>query len=101
MITSIGFIDFEPHSHSGEGEGCVGEYPHDQCFVSGAQANNVAREMVYRCGFSKRLGPVALMDTEEQFINRENTRSIANISTELAKIAFQDIEEVRKASVSY
>lgn len=56
--------------------------------------NNIAREMVYRCGFSKRLGPVALMDTEEVFIGKGRTRAIANIGTELAAIALTDIEEV-------
>ena len=62
------------------------------------QANNIAREMVYRCGFSKRLGPVALMDNEEVFIGRGRTRAVANIGTELAAIALADIEEVRIAS---
>ena len=57
-------------------------------------ANNIAREMVYRCGFSRRLGPVALMDTEEVFIGRGRTRTVANIGTELATIAMADIEEV-------
>lgn len=57
--------------------------------------NNIAREMVYRCGFSKRLGPVALMDTEEVFIGKGRTRAVANIGTELAAIALTDIEEVR------
>ena len=28
-------------------------------------ANYLAREMVYRFGFNKRLGPVALMDDDE------------------------------------
>lgn len=56
--------------------------------------NNIAREMVYRCGFSKRLGPVALMDTEEVFIGKGRTRAVANIGTELAAIALTDIEEV-------
>ena len=51
--------------------------------------------MVYRCGFSKRLGPVALMDTEEVFISRNRTRTVANIGTELATIAMADIKEVR------
>lgn len=63
-----------------------------------AMVNNVAREMVYRCGFSKRLGPVALMDTEEVFIGRGRTRAIANVGTELAAIALSDIEEVRASA---
>lgn len=61
--------------------------------------NNIAREMVYRCGFSKRLGPVALMDTEEVFIGRGRTRAVANIGSELAAIALTDIEEVRRISM--
>lgn len=53
-------------------------------------ANNIAREMVYRCGFSRRLGPVAMMDTEEVYINKERSRSVANISTPLARIAMEE-----------
>lgn len=56
--------------------------------------NHIAREMIYRCGFSKRLGPVSLMDNEEVFINKERTRGIANIGTELAAIALTEVEEV-------
>jgi hypothetical protein len=52
--------------------------------------------MVYRCGFGKRMGPVSLMDTEEVYINAERSKGIADISTEMAKVAFQDIEEVRR-----
>lgn len=33
-------------------------------------ANRVAREMVYRCGFSAKLGPVSLMDREEVYLGR-------------------------------
>ena len=57
--------------------------------------NSIAREMIYRCGFSKRLGPVALMDNEEVYINKEQSRSIANIGTELAAIALTEVEEVQ------
>ena len=63
------------------------------------QANNIAREMVYRCGFSKRLGPVALMDNEEVFIGKGRTRAVANIGSELAAVALADIEEVSTCSV--
>ena len=56
--------------------------------------NSIAREMVYRCGFSKKLGPVSLMDNEEVYINKEQSRSIANIGTELAAIALTEVEEV-------
>ena len=56
--------------------------------------NNIAREMVYRCGFSKKLGPVSLMDNEEVYINKEQSRSIANIGTELAAVALTEVEEV-------
>ncbi|GAB4815168.1 hypothetical protein N2152v2_002214 [Parachlorella kessleri] len=58
------------------------------------QANVIAREMVYRCGFSKRLGPVSLMDNEEVYINKLNSSPVADISTELAKIAYADVEEL-------
>ena len=58
------------------------------------RVNSIAREMVYRCGFGKKMGPVSLMDTEEVYINKEQSRSIANIGTELAAIALTEVEEV-------
>ena len=61
--------------------------------------NSIAREMVYRCGFSKRLGPVALMDNEEVYINKGQSRSIANIGTELAAIALTEVEEVQLLAI--
>lgn len=56
--------------------------------------NSIAREMIYRCGFSKRLGPVSLMDNEEVYINKEQSRAVANIGSELAAIATTEVEEV-------
>jgi cell division protease FtsH len=61
-------------------------------------ANGVAREMVYRCGFGRRTGPVALMDNEEVYLNRTRTRRVADISTEMAKIAYADVEELLLAA---
>lgn len=37
-------------------------------------AGRVAREMVYRCGFSAKLGPVSLMDREEVYLGRSRCR---------------------------
>lgn len=52
------------------------------------EANAVAKEMIYRCGFSKQLGPVALMDSEDSFVaEAHQTSAIANISTDLARSA--------------
>ena len=64
-----------------------------------AAANNIAREMVYRCGFSRRLGPVALMGTEGRALNDASPPSVANISTELARIAMADVRDVRSRAV--
>ena len=61
-------------------------------------ANSVAREMVYRCGFGRRMGPVALMDNEEVYLNRKRTRRVADISTEMAKIAYADVSELLEAA---
>lgn len=61
-------------------------------------ANSVAREMVYRCGFGQRTGPVALMDNEEVYLNRKRTRRVADISTEMAKIAYADVSELLEAA---
>ncbi|KAK9861664.1 hypothetical protein WJX84_001635 [Apatococcus fuscideae] len=61
-------------------------------------ANYIAREMIFRCGFSKRLGPVALMDNNQEFINRDGTHALSNMSTEIAAIATQEIQELLQAA---
>lgn len=61
-------------------------------------ANSVAREMVFRCGFGRRTGPVALMDNEEVYLNRARTRRVADISTEMAKVAAADLKELLEAA---
>jgi len=63
-------------------------------------ANNIAREMVYRCGFSRRLGPVSLMSNERRFLNDSSPRSVVNIGTELARIAMADVRDVRACLAS-
>ncbi|PSC74371.1 ATP-dependent zinc metalloprotease chloroplastic [Micractinium conductrix] len=60
-------------------------------------ANHIAREMVFRCGFSKRLGPVSLMDNEETYLGNQG-RTIADLSTELAMIAYEEVEELVEAA---
>jgi len=57
-------------------------------------ANDIAREMIFRCGFSRRLGPVSLMDDEEVYLNRHETRAVANISVEMGAIAQQEIKDL-------
>jgi cell division protease FtsH len=60
-------------------------------------ANVIAREMIYRCGFNKRLGPVALMDTEENFLNRGHSMPVADVSREMAQIAYEEARELLEA----
>lgn len=50
--------------------------------------------MIFRCGFSRRLGPVSLMDDEEVYLNRHETRAVANISVEMGAIAQQEIKDL-------
>ena len=57
--------------------------------------NFMAREMVYKYGFNRRLGPVSLMEDQERFLNEEAGTDMANIGQELASIALTEIEEVR------
>jgi hypothetical protein len=50
--------------------------------------------MIFRCGFSRRLGPVSLMDDEEVYLNRHETRMVANLSVEMGAIAQQEIRDL-------
>lgn len=63
------------------------------------QANIIAREMIYRCGFSKKLGPVSLMDSEEYFLaEKHKSKPVAAVSTELARIAFKECRELLESA---
>jgi len=63
------------------------------------QANAVAKEMIYRCGFSKQLGPVALMDSEDTYVAEQHrTSAIGNISTDIARIAFDECRQLLDAA---
>ncbi|GMH43653.1 hypothetical protein BSKO_11575 [Bryopsis sp. KO-2023] len=63
------------------------------------QANIIAREMIYRCGFSKKLGPVSLMDSEEYFLaEKHKSKPVAAISTELARMAFKECRELLESA---
>lgn len=63
------------------------------------QANYIAREMIYRCGFSKRLGPISLMDNDDYLMaEAHKTRPVANISTAMARIAFDECREILDAA---
>lgn len=63
------------------------------------EANIIVREMIFRCGFSKKLGPVSLMDTEEYFLaEKHKSTPVAAISTELARMAFKECRELLEAA---
>ncbi len=47
-----------------------------------------------RYGFNKRLGPVNLMDDEEEYLQTGRTRTVADLGTELARIALGEVTEV-------
>ena len=72
----------------------MGPGRHLSNFYPQANTPTYGREMVYRCGFSRRLGPVALMDKQDAYLNSAGTITIGNIGTELARIAMADVEEV-------
>ncbi|KDD77104.1 AAA+ ATPase [Helicosporidium sp. ATCC 50920] len=60
-------------------------------------ANYVAREMVFRCGFGRRLGPVALQAQNADMLN-SRAMPIADLSTELAMVAQRDVQEILEAA---
>ena len=62
-------------------------------------ANAVAKEMIYRCGFSKHLGPVALIDAEDDYIaNTFETSTVGNVSTDIARLAFEECRSLLDAA---
>lgn len=61
-------------------------------------ANVIAREMVYKYGFGRRVGPLSLMDTTESYLGRRKTSAVANISVETARVAMQDVSDLLDAA---
>lgn len=57
-------------------------------------ANLVAYEMILKYGFSKRLGPVALMVGQKGYLG-ENAISIADLGPEMSAAALTDVKEVQ------
>lgn len=62
-------------------------------------ANLVAREMIYKCGFSRRLGPVALMDSTTGFLRGQSANYVSDMGSELTAVALTDVSEVRTPAV--
>lgn len=62
------------------------------------QANIIAREMVYKYGFGRRVGPLSLMDTTESYLGKRRTSAVANISVETARVAMQDVADLMDAA---
>ena len=58
-----------------------------------AEANSIAQEMIFRCGFSRRLGPVAMWEESPSSLG-QGGHSIAQVGSALGSIALADIEEV-------
>lgn len=65
-------------------------------------ANNIAREMVYRCGFGKRIGPLSFMDSAPQkFLKNggiDSTQPTIPISKSMGLLALQDMEDMMEAA---
>ncbi|CAG9461153.1 unnamed protein product [Pedinophyceae sp. YPF-701] len=62
------------------------------------KANIVAREMVFRYGFNKRLGPMILMDNEERYLANDVSRAVLPVSAALARAGLQDITETMEGA---
>ena len=57
------------------------------------QANLIAYEMILKYGFSKRLGPLALMVGTTGYLG-ENSQSISDMGPDLSSTALVDVQEV-------
>ena len=61
-------------------------------------ANELAREMIFKCGWSKRLGPMSIMDDEVDYLSRGTPQLMANIGPQTAATAIVEIEELLAAA---
>lgn len=62
------------------------------------RANAVAKEMVLRLGYSKKLGPVALMGVNEGYLKSTKGKKTLDMSTEIARIAYSEMKELLLAA---
>ena len=61
------------------------------------EANHIAREMIFTCGFSRGLGPVALMEPARlstPYSDDESAASTAQVGSAVARIALGEVDEV-------
>lgn len=61
-------------------------------------ANALAREMIFRCGWSKRLGPINITDESIDYLAASTTRKMANMSPAMASAALTEIEAILAAA---
>ena len=62
------------------------------------QANVTARDMVYKYGFGRRVGPLSLVDETTDFLKAGNTDLITDVTPDIAKIAAADIGDILAAA---
>ena len=62
------------------------------------EATHIAREMIFTCGFSRGLGPVALMEPARlatPYSDDETAASTSQVGSAVARIALGEVDEVR------
>ena len=61
------------------------------------EATHIAREMIFTCGFSRGLGPVALMEPARlatPYSDDETAASTSQVGSAVARIALGEVDEV-------
>ena len=62
------------------------------------RANMIARTMIYSHGYGRRLGPVGLMGHRTGYLSGDDSDWIATLGSEVAQIAFLEVEDVSHRS---
>ena len=66
------------------------------------EATHIAREMIFTCGFSRGLGPVALMEPARlatPYSDDETAASTSQVGSAVARIALGEVDEVNSSGL--
>ena len=66
------------------------------------EATHIAREMIFTCGFSRGLGPVALMEPARlatPYSDDETAASTSQVGSAVARIALGEVDEVNPSGL--
>jgi cell division protease FtsH len=62
------------------------------------QAVSLARDMIFKCGWSPTLGPINIADENEDFLSGQHDTRLGDMTPQMAGAAMLEIQQMMKAA---